>query len=101
MTGAEPVRRSIQAVVGFGIQTRSLYPPAKPFSCITYGKVPPGYKEKAAALPLIPERLYSALILDIGRGAPNSWVYFIIRSDSTGNPIKIERFGVNDGGDVT
>ena len=70
-------------------------PPAKPFSCITYGKVPLGYKaagkkETAAALPLIPERLYTTLIQHIGGGPPHTWVNFIIRSDSTGNPIKLE-----------
>ena len=37
-------------------------PPPRPFSCITYGKVPPGYIEKIPAVPLIPERLYTVLL---------------------------------------
>ena len=65
-------------------------PPEKPFSCIIYGKVPPGYEELTAALPLIPERVYSALILDINEEFPMSWIPFIIRADSQGRPTHLE-----------
>ena len=37
-------------------------PSPRPFSCITYGKVPPGYIENIPAVPLIPERLYTVLL---------------------------------------
>ena len=37
---------------------KSSYPPSKAFSCITYGKTPPGYEERIPALPLTPERFY-------------------------------------------
>lgn len=70
----------------------------RPFSCITYGKAPPGYKQKAPALPLIPERFYAAMILKKDTETPMSWVYFIIRADSTGHPIKLES---GDGSSVT
>lgn len=61
----------------------------KPFSCITYGKVPPGYKETAPAQPLIPERLYIVSIVDKSTRAYNS-VFFIIRASDTGSPVKLE-----------
>ena len=64
-------------------------PSPRPFSCITYGKVPPGYKEKTLAVPLIPERLYVVLLEPqevIARGG----MYFIIRLDSTGHPTHLE-----------
>ena len=64
-------------------------PSPRPFSCITYGKVPPGYKEKTLAVPLIPERLYVVLLEPqevIARGG----MYFIIRLDSTGHPTRLE-----------
>ena len=65
-------------------------PPEKPFSCIIYGKVPPGYEEQTAALPLIPERVYSVFIMDIDDTFPMTWVYFIIRADSQGRPTHLE-----------
>ena len=65
-------------------------PPPKPFSCIIYGKAPPGYEEQTPTLPLIPERLYSAMILNIDEEGPMSWVYFIIRADSQGRPTHLE-----------
>ena len=64
-------------------------PPEKPFACITYGKVPPGYIEHIPAQSLIPERLYDVLIEPKGI-TPKSGVRFIIRADSTGKPIKLE-----------
>ena len=65
------------------------HPLARPFSCITYGKVPPGYEENIPPVPLIPERLYTVQILPKGV-TPTSRVYFIIRADSTGRLIQLE-----------
>ena len=65
-------------------------PAEKPFSCITYGKVPPGYVEHIPAQPLIPERLYTVLLRRSKGRPPNSWVYFIIRADAQGHPIQLE-----------
>ena len=65
-------------------------PPEKPFSCIIYGKVPPGYEELTAALPLIPERVYSAMILNINEEGPLSSIPFIIRADAQGRPTHLE-----------
>ena len=65
-------------------------PPDQPLSCIIYGKVPPGYEELTAALPLIPERLYSACIVERDVEAPMSWIHFIIRTDSMGRPTHLE-----------
>ena len=64
-------------------------PPEKPFSCLTYGKAPPGYIEHIPAQPLIPERVYTVLIEPKG-GTPKSGVYFIIRADAQGHPIHLE-----------
>ena len=64
-------------------------PPANTYSCITYGKAPPGYKETTPALPLTPERLYRVMIQT--EGTPeNATMYFIIRLDSVGRPVKLE-----------
>ena len=65
------------------------HPLAKPLSCITYGKAPPGYDEPIPPLLLIPERLYTVQILSEGV-TPTSWVYFIIRADSQGHPTQLE-----------
>ena len=65
------------------------HPLARPFSCITYGKVPPGYEERIPPVPLVPERLYTVQILPKGL-TPTSRVYFIIRADSTGHPTQLE-----------
>ena len=64
-------------------------PSPRPFSCITYGKVPPGYIEKIPAAPLIPERLYTVL-LDPKEVTARGGVYFIIRLDSAGHPTQLE-----------
>ena len=63
--------------------------PANTFSCITYGKAPPGYKEKSPALPLIPERLYRVRI-DREDATADTQLYFIIRLDPMGRPVKLE-----------
>ena len=63
-------------------------PPANTFSCITHGKVPPGYKEESPALPLTPERLYRVTI--DREGAHAVTMYFIIRLDPMGRPVKLE-----------
>ena len=64
-------------------------PLVKTFSCITYGKALPGYKETIPALPLTPERLYRVMIKtkDVDGDA---MMYFIIRLDSVGRPVKLE-----------
>ena len=64
-------------------------PPANTYACITYGKAPPGYKETTPALPLTPERLYRVLI-QTENGRAYVSMYFIIRLDSVGRPVKLE-----------
>ena len=59
-------------------------PPDRRFSCITYGKAPPGYIEKIPAQPLIPERLYTVLL------RPWGVLMFVIRVDSQGEPTHLE-----------
>ena len=61
----------------------------RPFSCITYGKAPPGYIETTPALPLIPERLYTVFMGDNSKRSARL-VLFIIRSSDTGSPVKLE-----------
>lgn len=63
-------------------------PPANTYSCITYGKAPPGYKEESPALPLTPERLYRVTI--DREDAHAVTMYFIIRLDPMGRPVKLE-----------
>ena len=64
-------------------------PPANTYACITYGKLLPGYKEKSPALPLTPERLYRVEVetedAQVGAG-----MFFIIRLDPMGRPVKLE-----------
>ena len=64
-------------------------PPDKLFTCITYGKIPPGYIENIPAQPLILERVYF-LLMPRKEGGPMSWVYFIIRADAQGRPTHLE-----------
>ena len=64
-------------------------PPVNTYSCITYGKAPPGYRETTPALPLTPERLYRVTIQTEDADA-NASMYFIIRLDSVGRPVKLE-----------
>ena len=64
-------------------------PPANTYSCITYGKPLPGYKEKSPALPLTPERLYRVTIEREDASHPTE-MYFIIRLDPMGRPVKLE-----------
>ena len=65
------------------------HPSPRPFSCITYGKVPPGYDEKIPAVPLIPERLYT-VVLETQEVTARSGMYFIIRLDLAGHPTRLE-----------
>ena len=65
------------------------HPLTRPLSCITYGKVPPGYIETIPAQPLVPERFYVVLVHPKG-GMPNLSVYFIIRADAQGRPTQLE-----------
>ena len=65
------------------------YPPANTYACITYGKPPPGYKEKSPALPLTPERLYHVMI-ETDDTSDRADMYFILRLDSVGSPVKLE-----------
>lgn len=76
------------------------HPLAKPLSCITYGKVPPGYAELIPPLLLIPERMYTVSIARADL-PPVARMYFIIRADSTGHPTQLEvkhvdRYGRGD-----
>ena len=59
------------------------------FSCITYGKAPPGYMERSPALPLTPERLYRVMIWNED-ASHSTEMYFIIRLDPMGRPVKLE-----------
>ena len=65
-------------------------PSVRPFSCITYGKVPPGYREKAAALPLLPERFYQVRIERWDNGVVSAELSFIIRLGPSGAPVKLQ-----------
>ena len=64
-------------------------PRVKPFSCITYGKAPPGYKEKLPAVPLTPERLYYVEI-ETSDAVSSAEMFFITRLDPMGRPFKLE-----------
>ena len=64
-------------------------PPANTYACITYGKAPPGYKENIPALPLTPERFYRVEVETEDASHPAE-MYFIIRLDPVGSPIKLE-----------
>ena len=80
-----------------------LYRSLTPFCCITYGKLPPGYREKGPALPLIPEKVYMGVIRSL-KGDHLASFAFIIRLDSSGKPVKLEaagsRGGLNDVNEV-
>ena len=64
-------------------------PPANSYSCITYGKVLPGYKEKTPALPLTSERLYRVEV-ETEDAQTGAGLFFIIRLDPMGRPVKLE-----------
>ena len=64
------------------------------FSCITYGKALPGYKVNTPALPLTPERLYNVTI-QTEDTLNSAELYFIIRLDSVGRPVKLEYVSTN------
>ena len=64
-------------------------PPPNTYACITYGKALPGYKETTSALPLIPERIYRVTI-ETEDTSEQAMMYFIIRLDSVGRPVKLE-----------
>ena len=59
-------------------------PSDRRFSCITYGKAPPGYIEKIPAQPLIIERLYTVEL------RPGGVLMFVIRADSMGRETHLE-----------
>ena len=63
-------------------------PPSKPFACITYSEVPPGYIETIPAQPLIPERFYAVRLRSNKVGLPG--LVFIIRVDAQGHPTQLE-----------
>ena len=65
-----------------------------PVSSLTYGEVPPGYEEKVKAEPLEPERYYIIQIRGY-RGIPSEGMTFIIRSNGTGTPERLE-YHLND-----
>lgn len=64
--------------------------PVRPFSCITYGRAPPGYKENAPAPPLSLNKWHKVVIQERPAGGGRSHLRFIIRSDSSGRPIRLE-----------
>ena len=64
-------------------------PRANTFSCISYGKAPPGYKEKIPTVPLTPERLYYVEI-ESSDAVSSVEMFFIIRLDPMGRPVKIK-----------
>ena len=71
-------------------QPDPLYEELKPYSCITYGQLPPGYREKAPAPPLIPERHYQVRIESLKGHYEGGYISFDIRLDSNGQPAKLE-----------
>lgn len=64
--------------------------PVKPFSCITYGRAPPGYKEQTPAAPLIPDTWYSVGADHRAERTYPAVLSFIIRSDSSGRSSTLE-----------
>lgn len=66
-----------------------LYKDLTPYSCITYGKLPPGYKQKAPASPLIPERDYNVRIRSL-KDHYGGEINFNIRLDANGQPDRLE-----------
>ena len=65
--------------------------PVRPFSCITYGRAPPGYKENGPAPPLSVDKwheivIYKTAAVDIYKSS----LLFIIRADSSGRPMRLE-----------
>ena len=71
--------------------------PVRPFSCITYGRAPPGYKENGPAPPLSVDKwhevvIYKTAAVDIYRSSRR----FIIRADSSGRPMRLE-YGYRSG----
>ena len=67
-----------------------LYEELTPYSCITYGKLPPGYREQARAVPLIPGRHYWVRIKSLKGYYEGGNISFHIRLDSNGHPAKLE-----------
>lgn len=67
-----------------------LYKELQPYSCITYGQLPPGYREKAPASPLIPERHYGVRIESLKGHYEGGYISFYIRLDANGQPAKLE-----------
>ena len=69
-----------------------LLAPTEPFDllpCIIYGKLPPGYREKAPATPLTPEKLYRVNLREKNHGYMIS-LRFIIRLGPNGEPVRLE-----------
>lgn len=69
-----------------------LLAPTEPFDllpCIIYGKLPPGYREKAPAIPLTPEKLYRVNLRTKNYGYMDS-LRFIIRLGPNGEPVRLE-----------
>ena len=64
-------------------------PYVRPLACITYGKLPPGYREKAPAIPLTPEKLYRVNLRTKNYGYMDS-LRFIIRLGPNGEPVRLE-----------
>ena len=65
-------------------------PYVRPLACITYGKLPPGYKEQVPAVPLTPERRYYVDIRKPRDSARPASVSFTLRSDPSDEPVKLE-----------
>lgn len=59
-------------------------------ACLTYGEVPPGYREKVKAVPLEPEELYSVRIEEHNSAKYPGALKFIIRLDGEGSPDRLE-----------
>ena len=60
-----------------------------PVCCLTYGVVPPGYREEVKALPLEPEQLYIISSWEY-EGGPSRYLKFIIRLDGSSIPERLE-----------
>ena len=64
--------------------------PKPPVSSLTYGEVPPGYREEMKAVPLEPEELYSVSIDEYNSARNPGILTFIIHLSEKGIPERLE-----------
>ena len=64
--------------------------PNPPVSSLTYGEVPPDYREEVKAVPLEPEEVYSVSIEEYNSARDRGSLMFIIRLNEKGIPERLE-----------